>query len=179
MKETVIAKKSSAREVILTGLVAASYIVFTLVTGPLSFGLGIRISEGLNFLALYNKRHIWGITIGVFFVNYFAYGVWDMLVGSLHTLIALNLGVWLGEKIVNKLEEKGKLSIDAMLIKYIVVGIVFTVFMFMIAIMVVMLGAGWSAFWPLYISMMGAEALSLVAGGIIIYLVSKRVNLTQ
>lgn len=169
----------SARDIALTGLVAAAYIVLTLITAPFSLGLGIRISEGLNFLALYNKRHIWGITLGVFLVNYFSFGVWDMVVGSLHTIISLYLGVWLAEMIVKKLKKSDSLSIDPMIIKYIVVGIIFTLFMFMIAIMVVMLGAGWEAFWGIYISMMGAEALSLVAGGFIIYVVSKRIDLNR
>lgn len=172
-------KSRSARDIALTGLVGAAYIVLTLITAPFSLGLGIRISEGLNFLALYNKRHIWGVTLGVFLVNYFAYGVWDMIIGSLHTVISLYLGVWLAEKVTSKLKENNALSIDPMIIKYIVVGIVFTLFMFMIAIMVVMLGAGWEAFWGIYISMMGAEALSLVAGGFIIFLTSKRIDLTR
>lgn len=68
----------------VSGVIAALYIVLTLAFAPLSFGpLQFRLSEGLNFLALYNKRYVYAMTVGVFIVNYFAFGMWDMIIGSL------------------------------------------------------------------------------------------------
>lgn len=166
----------SANDVTRIGLVAALYIVLTIVTAPLSFGFGVRIGEGLNFLALYNKRHIYGITIGVFFVNYFAYGVWDMVVGSLSTFVFLFIGRYLADRLFLILPQSLKDKVPAMLIKYIILGTIFTLSMITIALLVVFLGAPWETLGSLYVSMMLAEALSLLVGGTLLYLISRRMD---
>ena len=172
-------QKIATYDLMMVGLVAAAYIVLTLVLAPLSFGMGIRISEGLNFLALYNKRHIYGITLGVFVVNYFSYGVSDMVVGSLSSLVFLLLGKYLAEWLVDDRRIFRHLKVDPMILKYLVLGILFSLSMFTIAILVVVLGAGWEAFWVLYLQMAVTEAIGLALGGIILYLVSQRVNLSK
>jgi len=172
-------QKIATYDLTMVGLVAAAYIVLTLVLAPLSFGMGIRISEGLNFLALYNKRHIYGITLGVFVVNYFSYGVSDMIVGSLSSLVFLLLGKYLAEWLVDDRRIFRHLKVDPMILKYLVLGILFSLSMFTIAILVVVLGAGWEAFWVLYLQMAVTEAIGLALGGIILYLVSQRVNLSK
>lgn len=172
-------QKIATYDLTMVGLVAAAYIVLTLVLAPLSFGMGIRISEGLNFLALYNKRHIYGITLGVFVVNYFSYGVSDMVVGSLSSLVFLLLGKYLAEWLVDDRRIFRHLKVDPMILKYLVLGILFSLSMFTIAILVVVLGAGWEAFWVLYLQMAVTEAIGLALGGIILYLVSQRVNLSK
>lgn len=172
-------QKITTYDLTMVGLVAAAYIVLTLVLAPLSFGMGIRISEGLNFLALYNKRHIYGITLGVFVVNYFSYGVSDMIVGSLSSLVFLLLGKYLAEWLVDDRRIFRHLEVDPMILKYLVLGILFSLSMFTIAILVVVLGAGWEAFWVLYLQMAVTEAIGLALGGIILYLVSQRVNLSK
>ncbi|MBG9981337.1 QueT transporter family protein [Facklamia sp. DSM 111018] len=160
-------------------LVASLYIVLTLILGPLSFKVGLRISEGLNFLALYNKRHIYGITLGVFIVNSFSYGVYDMIVGSLSSFVFLFMGAYIAEKLTPYIKKRCSYQINSMLIQYFVLGIVFSLSMFTIALLVVMLGAGWQAFWSIYLSMVLVEAISLLAGGSLIYIVSFRVDLTR
>ena len=172
-------QKIATYDLTMVGLVAAAYIVLTLVLAPLSFGMGIRISEGLNFLALYNKRHIYGIILGVFVVNYFSYGVSDMIVGSLSSLVFLLLGKYLAEWLVDDRRIFRHLKVDPMILKYLVLGILFSLSMFTIAILVVVLGAGWEAFWVLYLQMAVTEAIGLALGGIILYLVSQRVNLSK
>ena len=172
-------QKITTYDLTMVGLVAAAYIVLTLVLAPLSFGMGIRISEGLNFLALYNKRHIYGITLGVFVVNYFSYGVSDMIVGSLSSLVFLLLGKYLAEWLVDDRRIFRHLEVDPMILKYLVLGILFSLSMFTIAILVVVLGAGWEVFWVLYLQMAVTEAIGLALGGIILYLVSQRVNLSK
>lgn len=172
-------QKITTYDLTMVGLVAAAYIVLTLVLAPLSFGMGMRISEGLNFLALYNKRHIYGITLGVFVVNYFSYGVSDMIVGSLSSLVFLLLGKYLAEWLVDDRRIFRHLKVDPMILKYLVLGILFSLSMFTIAILVVVLGAGWEVFWVLYLQMAVTEAIGLALGGIILYLVSQRVNLSK
>ncbi|MGX7141338.1 QueT transporter family protein [Facklamia languida] len=172
-------QKITTYDLTMVGLVAAAYIVLTMILAPLSFGIGLRISEGLNFLALYNKRHIYGITLGVFVVNYFAYGVSDMIVGSLSSLVFLFLGKLLAEWLIDEKHLFSHLKLDPMILKYLIIGTLFSISMFTIAILVVVLGAGWGAFWVIYLQMVVIEAISLALGGVILYLVSQRVDLTK
>lgn len=172
-------ESSSVFNLVMIALVATLYIALTVILGPLSFKVGLRISEGLNFLALYNKRHIYGITLGVFIVNFFSYGVYDMIVGSLSSFIFLFVGAYIAEKLTPHIKKLCYYNIDSMLIQYIVLGIIFSLSMFTIAILVVMLGAGWQAFWSIYLSMVLVEVISLLVGGCLIYIVSFRVDLTR
>ncbi|MCR8969873.1 QueT transporter family protein [Facklamia sp. 7083-14-GEN3] len=173
-------KKYTTNDLTRIALIAAFYIVLTLIISPLSFGLGIRISEGLNFLALYNKRYILGVTLGVFIVNYFStYGIWDMVIGSLTSFIFLHLACYIIEKlfpsITNKKDEINKL----LFFKYLIIGLSMTISMVNIALLVVFLGAPWESFMTLLLGMMVSEGLSLLVGGIIIYLISERIDLRR
>lgn len=165
-----------AGDLVRGGIVTAVYIVLTLVLAPLSLGpLGIRLSEGLNFLALYNKRYIYAITLGVFVVNYFAYGVWDMIVGSLSSLIFLMIGRWIADLVTEWITKHTKYSGDPMLIKYGILIVIFSLSMFTIALLTIVLGFE-AAFWPTYIFMMVTEAISMIAGAFMIYPLSQRIN---
>ena len=172
-------KNTSAYDIALIGLVAGLYAAFTFVTGPLSFGPGFRIAEGLNFLGFYNKRHIYAITLGVAIVNYYAYGIADIIVGSLSSLIFIWLGVELANFLVDKEIIKNSFNLDPILLKYLILAIFFSLSMISIAIMVVMLGAGWPAFWGIYLNMIVIEFLSMAVGAPIIYALSKRIDLSK
>ncbi len=82
-------------------LVPAIYIALT-VTPPLnaiSFGaVQFRISEMLNFLGFYHKKYILAVTIGCMISNLMVYGVVDLLVGGLSTLLFVSIGVLLFER---------------------------------------------------------------------------------
>ena len=161
-------KKYSAYGVTRLGLVAACYMVLTMILAPLSFGIGVRLGEGLNFLGLYDKRYVYGITIGVFLVNYFSYGPVDMVVGSLSSLVFITLGVDLAEWIVARLPQKYWEKIDP----------IFTISMVTIALMIMYLGnLPWDAFPALYGGLMLSEAISLLLGGSVMYFVGKRLDL--
>lgn len=165
-----------AGDLVRGGIVAAVYIVLTFVLAPLSFGpLGIRLSEGLNFLALYNKRYIYAITLGVFVVNYFSYGVWDMVVGSLSSLVFLTFGRWIADWVAEWITKHTKYRNNPMLIKYGILIVIFSASMFTIAMLTVVLGFE-AAFWPTYIFMMVTEAISMTAGAFIMYPLSQRIN---
>lgn len=171
-------KKYSAYGVTRLGLVAACYMVLTMILAPLSFGIGVRLGEGLNFLGLYDKRYVYGITIGVFLVNYFSYGPVDMVVGSLSSLVFITLGVDLAEWIVARLPQKYWEKIDPMMIKYLILGTIFTISMVTIALMIMYLGnLSWDAFPALYGGLMLSEAISLLLGGSVMYFVGKRLDL--
>lgn len=89
-------KKLSLVDLTQIALVAAVYVVLT-VTPPLnaiSYGAyQFRISEMMNFLAFYNRKYIIGVTLGVMIANFFTYGLIDVVVGGLSTLVFVTLGV--------------------------------------------------------------------------------------
>ena len=95
-------KKLTVRDMADIAIVAAIYVVLT-ITPPinvLSFGVyQFRISEMLNFLAFYNPKYIFGVTIGCMIANLFgSFGLIDVFVGGGSTLVFLSLGVWLFAK---------------------------------------------------------------------------------
>lgn len=74
-------------------LVAALYVVISLVFAGLSYGsIQFRISEMLCFLVLLDKRYIYAITLGCGITNMFStLGPIDLIVGTLSTFLALEI----------------------------------------------------------------------------------------
>jgi len=164
---------SNTESIVRGALVTALYITLTFLVAPVAFGpIQFRISETLNFLGLYNKRYIHSITLGVLFVNFYSYGVIDMIVGGTSTFIFLWISRWLGEIISTQFKQT---KIDPVIIKYIVLIIVFSLSMFTIAGMLVILGVE-AAFWPVYISLGISQLTVMTVGAFIMYPVSKRVD---
>ncbi len=70
-------------------LVAAIYFVLTSFTQPISFGaMQIRIAEALGLLCFWRPDFAIGMTIGCFLSNVYSFSPWDMLFGSLATLVS-------------------------------------------------------------------------------------------
>ncbi|MGX7109023.1 QueT transporter family protein [Facklamia miroungae] len=173
-------KNFTTNDLTRISLVAACYTVLTLILSPLSFGLGVRISEGLNFLAIYDKRYIIGVTLGVFISNRFSpFGGWDMIFGSLTSFIFLHLACFLIDKIIPLLPYDKFKRLNPLLVKYLIIGLMMTISMVNIALLAVFLGSPKESFIVLLLSMMMSEILSLILGGWIIYWVSKYINLTN
>ncbi len=80
----------SSRRITRIGLVAALYVVLTLVFAPLSYGsVQFRFSEALMLLCFYHKDHIAALSLGCFISNLFStVGTIDLVVGTAATLIA-------------------------------------------------------------------------------------------
>jgi len=164
---------SSTHSLVKAALITALYIILTFLVAPIAFGpIQFRVSEVLNFLGLYNKRYIYSITLGVVFVNFYQYGIVDMVVGGLSTFIFLYISRWVGEAIAGSFKNK---NFDPMIIKYIVLIIIFSLSMFTIAAMFVVLGLE-AAFWPVYISLALSQAVVMSLGSFIMYPLSKRVD---
>ena len=69
--------------------VAAIYVVLTISTSAISFGLlQVRIAEALMLLCFYRKDYIWGLTLGCFISNLFSFMWIDILIGTLATFLA-------------------------------------------------------------------------------------------
>lgn len=80
----------SARFMAEAGIIAALYFVLTVAIAPLSYGqLQIRISEALCILPFFTPAAVPGLFVGCVLANLFSpFGLWDIVFGSLATLIA-------------------------------------------------------------------------------------------
>ncbi len=70
-------------------LVAAVYFVLTSFTQPISFGMfQMRLAEALGLLCFWRPDFAIGMTIGCLLSNVYSFSPWDMLFGSLATLVS-------------------------------------------------------------------------------------------
>lgn len=79
------------------GIIAVLYVIFTLLTYPVSFGLyQLRVAEILVLLCFFRKDYALGLTIGCAIVNLFSseIGIIDVLFGTCATLISCLLIGW-------------------------------------------------------------------------------------
>lgn len=163
--------KSSPRDAVgeltKTALVAALYVVVTLVLAVISFGaVQLRLSEMFNYLALYNKRYIVAVTAGVVIANFMS-PTWilDVPIGGIATLLVL-----LVCRSVTK-------NIKSMPVKMVVTALIFTASMFTVAgQLTIMLGL---PFWPTYLTVAIGELFSMTVGGLIIHSLAKKIDLTK
>ena len=77
------------------GVIAAAYAALTLLLAPVSFGIvQVRLSEVLCIFSMFTPAAIPGLTIGCLIANLVGgSGVWDVVLGSLATLIG-SLGMY-------------------------------------------------------------------------------------
>ncbi len=88
-------------------LIATLYAVITVICGPLSYvggSLQLRFSEILNLLVFFNPIYSIGLTIGCLIANLVSlYGIFDIVFGTLGTLISCLLIVLISKTIKNLL----------------------------------------------------------------------------
>jgi uncharacterized membrane protein len=91
-------KRINSRFLARTGIIAALYAGLTITFHPISYGpLQVRISEALTLLPFLFPAAIPGLTLGCALANLFGpFGLIDVLVGSLLTLIAALLTARVG-----------------------------------------------------------------------------------
>ena len=88
-------KKPSAAQWVAQGaIIAALYVVLTMVFAPISFGaMQVRIAEALTILPLFTPAAIPGLFVGCVLANILGGAIiWDVIFGSLATLIGAALG---------------------------------------------------------------------------------------
>lgn len=168
-------KKFTVTDYAHMALVAAIYIVLT-VTPPfnaISYGAyQFRISEMMNFLAFYNKKYIPAVTIGVMISNSFTYGMIDVVVGGLSTLVFLSLGVMLFKKF------QGQTVFGGLFDKaFFFFSLFFAASMFTIAAELKILAD--VPFFLTWLTTGLGELGSLLVGSILIERLSKRFDLTK
>ena len=89
-------ERKKIRAVVEGAVIAALYTTLCVALAPISFGqMQIRVAEALTLLPLFTPNGIWGVTVGCILSNTFGLflgtnilGPWDILFGSLATLIA-------------------------------------------------------------------------------------------
>lgn len=83
-------------------IVAALYVVLTLVSYPFSYGMiQFRISEALMLLCCYDKKYTWSMVIGCIVSNLFSFDLIDCLFGTLATLLACIVMVLVKKKFIS------------------------------------------------------------------------------
>lgn len=81
--------RTQTKRLVLIALIAALYVALCLVLAPLSYNaVQVRVSEALTLLPVLFPEAVWGVTIGCFLSNLYSMSPWDMLFGTLATLIS-------------------------------------------------------------------------------------------
>ena len=80
--------RTAALRLTQSALIAALYVVLTLVFAPISFGaMQVRVAEVMTILPLFTPAAIPGLFVGCLLAN-----IWDVVFGSVATLIGAALG---------------------------------------------------------------------------------------
>ena len=150
-----------------TGIITALYVTVTFALSVISFGaIQLRLSEMFNYLALFHKRYLIAITFGVVIVN-FVSPMWflDVPIGGTATFLVLILSRYITKNIKNL---KMKLAITASL---------FSLSMFTVAGQLYFVFG--IPFWITYITAGFGELLSMTVGGIVLYFLNQKLDLTK
>ena len=103
-------------------LIAAVYVVLCIVLQPFSYGaVQVRVSEALTLLPLLTPDAVIAVTIGCFLSNLLSMSPWDMLFGTLATLIAAVMTYRL-RKIRTKKELPLAACVPPVLVNAVIVG---------------------------------------------------------
>ena len=159
--------RTSVTELTKIALVAGLYVAVTVMLSVISFGpVQLRLSEMFNFLALFNKRYVVAVTLGVVLANFMS-PTWilDVPIGGIATFLVLILCRSVTKRIKNVI---GKLTVTAL---------IFALSMFTVAgQLTIMYGL---PFWPTYLTVGIGELLSMTIGAIAIYYMNKKIDFTK
>lgn len=160
-------KRWTTADITRMALVTGLYVVVTLVLSVISFGaVQIRLSEMFNYLALYNKKYIVAVTLSVALANFASpLGLIDVTVGSISTLLVLLINHEVTKRITNM---KLKMGITALIFAF----SMFTVAGQLKLFYQVPFFFNWG------VIALG-ELASMTVGGLIIYGIGKKIDLTK
>jgi uncharacterized membrane protein len=161
--------QTNTQALIINGLLAAIYIVLTVVVSPIA---QFRISESLNHIVVFNKKLMWGVVMGVVMFNLFFSegGMLDVFFGGGQTLLALSITA-AAEKYIK--DEKKRLVLNTL---------VFSASMILIAIMICILSnqaIGSAFFWGTYGSLFLSELIIMSVSAPVIYNINKYVKFNR
>ncbi|MGR6897066.1 QueT transporter family protein [Rummeliibacillus sp. BSL5] len=162
-----VSTRTSVSEITKTALVAALYVAVTTVLAVVSFGaIQFRLAEMFNYLALYHKRYIVAVTLGVIIANFMS-PTWpiDVPVGGLATFLVILLCRAVTKKIKNDI---AKMAVTAL---------IFAFSMFTVAGQLSFL-YHLPFFYTWYTVALG-ELLSMAVGGVIMNILKKKIDFTK
>lgn len=83
-------KRNKYLDLIEISVIAALYVVLTIVVQPISFGeIQFRLSEVLMLLVFYNRKYSLSMILGCLIANLWSpYLLWDMIFGTLATALS-------------------------------------------------------------------------------------------
>lgn len=159
----------SVYDIVRVAVIAALYVVITMVLAAVSFGpIQVRLAEMLNLLAIYNKRYVLAVPIGVALANLSSpYGVVDIVWGSLSTFVTMLVFYYVARKLPN-------------FITKLVAGVLIVTFsMFTIALELAWLGntAFWPTFWINWGTIAIGEFISLGIGAVLLFFMDLSIDL--
>ncbi|MFF2177495.1 QueT transporter family protein [Lysinibacillus sp. NPDC058147] len=159
--------RTSVTELTKTALVAALYVAVTVLLSVISFGaVQLRLSEMFNYLALYNKRYVLAVTLGVVLANFMSpTWVLDVPIGGIATFLVLILCRRVTKNITNNI------------MKMVITALIFAISMFTVAGQLTILYD--LPFWATWFTVGIGELLSMTVGGMTIYLLNKKIDLTK
>lgn len=154
-------------EISKAGIVAALYVVLTVMFSALSYGaIQIRFSETFNNLVVFNKRYIWAVTLGCAIANMWSsLGMVDVIFGTLGTLVMTVISRYLSQKVESV---PAKLAITV---------VICTLMMWSVALELHILTN--APFWWTYFTVALGEFISMTIGAILVWIVSQKVDLTK
>ncbi|MEQ6356308.1 QueT transporter family protein [Lysinibacillus sp. M3] len=159
--------RTSVSELTKMALVAALYVAVTVLLSVISFGaVQLRLSEMFNYLALYNKRYVVAVTLGVVLANFMS-PTWilDVPIGGIATFLVLVLCRRVTKNITNDL------------VKMVITALIFAISMFTVAGQLTILYD--LPFWATWFTVGIGELLSMTVGGMTIYLLNKKIDLSK
>ncbi|MDO1605492.1 QueT transporter family protein [Lactobacillus sp. YT155] len=157
------------KSLVQSAIVAALYIAVSLISIPFGLAYGpiqFRIGEMFNHFAIFDKKYILSLTIGCLIVNFFSpTGVIDMVFGTLGTLLMTSISYFVGR------------YIKSVKMKLVISTIICTVSMWTVALELHIVSK--IPFWMTYLTVAIGELVTLIIGAIIIYLISKRIDIER
>ncbi|MFJ7734748.1 QueT transporter family protein [Lysinibacillus sp. NPDC097287] len=159
--------RTSVSELTKTALVAALYVAVTVLLSVISFGaVQLRLSEMFNYLVLYHKRYVVAVTLGVVLANFLS-PTWilDVPIGGIATFLVLLLCRRVTKNITNDI------------MKMVVTALIFAFSMFTVAGQLTILYD--LPFWATWFTVGIGELLSMTVGGLTIFLLNKKIDLSK
>ena len=154
---------------IINAVIGALYTGITIMVAPVAFGaVQFRLSEMLNHLAVFNKKYAYGVTAGVILTNLILspFGVYDWVLGVGHTILSFIIFFVLTKRVQSPVK------------KMVINTIVFSVMSFMIALMLLLIGAV-EVFWINYLTVFLGQFVTMMVGIPIVMALDKKLNFNK
>ncbi len=135
----------STRKIAFAAVIGAAYAALTMLLAPISYGpVQFRIAEVLCILPFFFPFSVWGLFVGCVIANLLsAYGVLDIIFGSMATLLAGFCTMYIGKISPNAVWSKVLACLPPVIYNAGIVGAV-------IAYQLVSAPGATEPFWPTY-----------------------------